>query len=112
MKKFRKAKVRENYHETKTLIKCLRSYYAVFEVTLDTPNYTPEKCNVKIAWYIFKRLKKALRRQRAGNRAYQRELMEKEWTKWKAEQAKAYAEARERKQAKKNATGANFEKDG
>lgn len=84
MKKFCKAQIKVNYHETELFKECLKEYYAVFEGMLDTADYVPEKYNARICRYIFNRMKKAIRRMCKGNSEYQRELLKDEKAKWLA----------------------------
>lgn len=92
MNRFDKRPVRANYNEPKMLITWEKKYCKAFEAMLDTADYVPEKYRDKIIRYVFKRMKKALRRVDAGNRSYQKGLLREAYAKWKAEQLKIKGE--------------------
>lgn len=66
-----------NFNKNKLINKTLTKYYETFQVTLDTEDYISPKYNKKIDKYIFKNLKKALKRIDKEDNFYQRNFNKK-----------------------------------
>ena len=66
-----------NFNKNKLINETLDKYYETFSHTLDTADYVPEKYNEKICKYIFKNMKKAIRKIDKEDRKYQKELNRK-----------------------------------
>ncbi len=75
-----------NYNKNKLINKCLVKYYETFAHTLDTADYVPEKFNMKILNYIFKNMRRQLRKLNKEDRQFQRQFNKK--ARLKAKQAK------------------------
>ena len=96
-----------NYNKNDLIDECLARNYETYKLTLDTPDYVPEKDNDKIVAYISKNLMRQLKRVNKADKLYQRDLMKEEVARLKAEAAAAKAtrvlEEKEKKAAKKAA---------
>ena len=67
-----------NFNKNKLINKTLENYYKTFACTLDTADYVPHKFNEKIRKYIFKNLKRHLRKIDKEDRIYQNKLIKAE----------------------------------
>ena len=61
-----------NYNKNKLINECLCKYYETFAHTLDTADYVPEKYNDKILAYIFKNMKKQVKKIDREDKRYQK----------------------------------------
>lgn len=75
-----------NYNKNKLINRALDEYYNTFSHTLDTADFVPDRFTKKIHKYIFKNMKKALKKVDKEDRKYQKEQLK--LIKLKAKQAK------------------------
>lgn len=64
-----------NYNKNKLINKALDEYYSTFSHTLDTADFVPDKFTKKIHKYIFKNMKKALKKLDKEDRKYQKKQL-------------------------------------
>ena len=72
-----------NYNKNKLINKALEQYYETFSRTLDTADFVPQKFNDKISKYIYKNMKKALKKIDKEDRIFQKKLLKTEKNKQK-----------------------------
>lgn len=72
-----------NYNKNKLINKALEQYYETFSRTLDTADFVPQKFNDKINKYIYKNMKKALKKIDKEDRIFQKKLLKTEKNKQK-----------------------------
>ena len=72
-----------NYNKNKLINKALEQYYETFSHTLDTADFVPQKFNDKINKYIYKNMKKALKKIDKEDKIFQKKLLKTEKNKQK-----------------------------